>query len=234
MAGIARRAPGTLSIERYARLTKLNSLLAQGGYSLTELANRFGVTVTTISVDRDYIIKNWWSSERSEEVRELRLQRIKELEQIKRLALESYHRSRQDAEKITTRYDKVQCDECNGTGKLPLCKCLNCDGTGYVNEETILREVKGQAGDSSFLAIAHRCVAEMAKMEALYAAPEVKVQHVVSGEVRCTSLDDKYADADPEDLIAVKAAFARLEGSTKCRVIDAQPVEAVQESEEDE
>lgn len=212
MAGIARRAPGTLTIERYARLTKLNPLLAQGGYTLSELADRFGVTVPTIGADRDYIVKNWWASERSEEVKELRLQRIKELEQIKRLAMESYHRSRQDSEKITTKYDKVQCEECNGTGKLPLCKCLNCDGTGYVNEEVVLREVKGQAGDSSFLGIAHKCVTEICKLEALYASPEVKVQHVVSGEVRHTAaLEEKYKNVDPELIMAAKVALARLE-----------------------
>lgn len=209
---VVRRAPGSISIERYARLCKLNPLIAQGGYSTNELADRFGVTSQVIILDKRYIIENWWKSERQEEVKELRLQRIKELEQIKRFALESYHRSRQDSEKITTKYDKVQCEECNGTGKLPLCKCLNCDGTGYVNEEVVLREVKGQAGDSSFLGIAHKCVAEIAKMEALYASPEVKVQHVVSGEVRHTAaLEEKYKNVDPELIMAAKVALARLE-----------------------
>lgn len=223
---VVRKAPGSISIERYARLCKLNPLFAQGGYSNSELADRFGVTPAVIALDRRYVMEHWWKSERQEEIRELRLQRIKELEQIKRLALESYHRSRQDAEKITTKYDKVQCEECNGTGKLPLCKCLNCDGTGYVNEEVVLREVKGQAGDSSFLGIAHKCVAEIAKMEALYASPEVKVQHVVSGEVRHTAaLEEKYKNVDPELIMAAKVALARLE---EAKMIAANVDEAVE------
>ena len=209
---VYRKAPGSITLERYSRLRKLNPLLAQGGYTLAELADRFGVSTNVIHADKEYIFENWWKTERQQEVQLLRVQRIAELEQIKRLALESYHRSRQDAEKITTKYDKVQCEECNGTGKLPLCKCLNCDGTGYVNEEIVLREVKGQAGDSSFLGIAHKCVAEIAKMEALYASPEVKVQHVVSGEVRHTAaLEEKYKNVDPELIMAAKVALARLE-----------------------
>lgn len=216
MAGIARRAPNTLTLERYERLQRMNPLIAQGGYSLAELSARFGVTSAQIMQDKDYIINHWWKSERQEEVKLLRIQRITELEQIKRRALESYHRSRQDKEEVTTRYDNVLCEDCNGTGRLPQCKCLNCDGTGRVNEEVVTRKVSGQAGDSPFLEVARKCTVEIAKMEALYAQPEVKVQHVVSGGAEITmTIEQKYKEADPELIIQAKAALARLEESAK-------------------
>lgn len=217
MAGFqGRTAPGTITLERYERLQRMNPLIAQGGYSLQELAARFGIAVPVAKADKDYIISHWWKSERQEEVKLLRIQRITELEQIKRLALESYHRSRQDKEEITTRYDNVLCEDCNGTGRLPQCKCLNCDGTGRVNEEVVTRKVSGQAGDSPFLEVARKCTVEIAKMEALYAQPEVKVQHVISGEASVVmTIEQKYKEADPELIIQAKAALARLEESTK-------------------
>jgi len=194
----------------------MNPLIAQGGYSLQELAARFGVTPAMIAIDKDYIIKHWWASERNEETKLLRVQRIAELEQIKRLALESYHRSRQDKEEIKTRYDNVLCEDCNGTGRLPQCKCLNCDGTGRVNEEVVTRKVSGSAGESSWLEVARKCTVEIAKMEALYAQPEVKVQHVISGEVsHSLSLEERFKEADPELIIQAKAAMARLTESVK-------------------
>ena len=223
-----RTAPGTITLERYERLQRMNPLIAQGGYSNQELSARFGVSPEMIAIDKDYIIKNWWASERNEEVKLLRVQRIAELEQIKRLALESYHRSRQDKEEITTRYDNVLCEDCNGTGRLPQCKCLNCDGTGRVNEEVVTRKVSGQAGDSPFLEVARKCTVEIAKMEALYAQPEVKVQHVISGEASVVmTIEQKYKEADPELIIQAKAALARLEESAK-KTVQGQVVKAVE------
>lgn len=233
MAGFqGRTAPGTITLERYQRLQRMNPLIAQGGYSLQELATRFGIAVPVAKADKDYIISHWWKSERQEEVKLLRIQRITELEQIKRLALESYHRSRQDREEVTTRYDDKLCEDCNGTGRLPQCKCLNCDGTGRINEEIVSRKVSGSAGEAAWLEVARKCTVEIAKMEALYAQPEVKVQHVISGEASVTmTIEQRYKEADPELIIQAKAALARLEESAKQKVIEGEVVKIEEKQE---
>jgi DnaJ-class molecular chaperone len=146
------------------------------------------------------------------------------------LALESYHRSRQDKEEITTRYDKTECDECGGTGKLPKCTCLNCDGLGYVNEEVIQRKVSGSPGDCSFLTEARNNTVEMAKLEGLYLKPEVTVQHVVSGGVKHTvDLEERFKDVDPELIIRAKVALARLEEAAKMPFVDGEVVGLIEE-----
>lgn len=208
--------PGAISRERYVRLQQLNPLLASGSYTITELANRFGVNPGIIHADREYIYENWWKSEHREEVADARLQRVKELEHIKKLALESYHRSRQDKEEVTTRYDKTICDECQGTGKLPKCTCIACEGLGYVMEEVITRKIAGQAGDCSFLETARKVIIDICKLEALAKDPEIKVQHVVSGDVRhSVELEKRFTDVDPELIIQAKLALARLEQASK-------------------
>lgn len=214
MAGrVHKMAPGAITMARFKRLQALNPLFAQGGYTLSELAARFGVGIDAIAEDRDYIMDNWWREEEHEKTKDKRLQRLKELEQLKRLALESYHRSRHDKEEITTRFDKKPCEECGGTGRLPKCRCLNCDGIGYNTEEVVLRKISGQAGDASFLRVAVTCVTEMVKMEALYKRQPVKVQHVVTGMTHFLQAD-RLSNVDPNLIIDAKASIARLEQAT--------------------
>lgn len=216
-------APGTISRERYVRLQELNPLLATGTYTLSELATRFGVTTGVIVHDRDYIYENWWKSEHREEVAEARLQRVKELEYIKRLALESYQRSRKDKTEVTTRYDKKECEECKGTGKLPKCICIACEGTGFVMEEVVTRKVAGQAGEGGFLETARKVTMDICKLEALFKDPGVMVQHVISADVRYSvELETKYSDVDPELIIQAKLALARLEQASNVPIIEGE------------
>jgi len=220
------RAPGVISKDRYERLRALNPLFAQGGYTLAELSARFGVSMPVISEDRDYIMANWWRSEAYEETKDARLLRVKELEQIKRFALESYYRSRQDKEEVTTRYDKKECEECHGTGKLPKCRCLNCEGIGYVTEEIISRKVSGNPGDAAFLNTARGCLVDICRLEALFKEPEVKVQHVISGGITHShSLENKYRDVDPNLVMDAKRAMALLEEAVMRNVIEGELVE---------
>jgi len=217
-------SPGSISLERFERLQKLNPILAQGGYTLVDLAARFGVTVTMIAADRDYIMDNWWREDECTSTKDKRLLRIKELEQIKRYALESYIRSRLDKEEVTTRYDKKPCEECNGTGRLPQCKCLNCDGIGYVCEEVISRKVSGNPGEAAFLSVAKNCVIEICKMEALYKRPEVKVQHVISGNAQFKKVSGIFDEVDPNLIIEAKAAIARIEDAAKAKTIEGEVI----------
>ena len=71
-------------------------------------------------------------------------------------------RSRQDATEITTQYVPRRCRDCKGTGTIGTAPangskakpkaCPACKGEGTVTVEVVTKKVKGQAGDSSFLA----------------------------------------------------------------------------------
>ena len=202
-----------LTKERYERLNKLNVLLAQGGYSMPELARRFGVADPVIYADRTYIMENWWKDREEHDTTVMRLHRVKELEQLKRLALESYYRSREDKSETTTSYEKKTCEECDGTGRLPKCKCIACDGLGYAMEEKVITKVSGRAGSAEFLHEARACVQEIAKLEALYKIPEQRNVHIFSGAVAHThvQLEKKYAGVDHELILRAKVAMALLE-----------------------
>ena len=205
-------ATGTLSPQRMDRLAKLNPILAIGGYTLQELSARFGVSTKQISNDRIYIEQNWWPVEQSQKTKAIRRRREIELEQLKRFAIESYKRSRQDKEEITTSYDKRTCTECGGTGKLPKCRCLNCEGLGYVLDEKVTRKVSGQAGDASFLNSAINCVVQMIKLRGLQI--EVVKKHVLNGAVGVehTYVDpNRFRDVDPELVLEARGAIARIE-----------------------
>jgi len=121
----------------------------------------------------------------------------------------------------------VPCEECGGTGKLPKCKCIACEGLGFVNEEVISRKVQGQPGDAAFLNVAKEVVKEMCRLEALYKQPDVKVQHVVSGELEYAHRFDGYEGVDPEKLLAAKRALDELEMTT----VDGEVVQIAEEKE---
>jgi hypothetical protein len=209
-----------LTVGRLIRLRALNPIFATDNYVLEELAARFGVSIATILLDREYIQTKWWAREEDERTISERMKQVEFLKMTRRLAIESYHRSRKDEEEITTKFNDVPCDSCNGTGKLPLCKCLDCDGTGRKTEEVVQRKVRGQAGDASFLSEARRCTETICKLMGLNAPERVAIQHVVKGSVEHTiELEEKYRKADPELILQAKAALARLEES-KAAVVD--------------
>ena len=214
---------GTITGGRYRRLRALNPIIVTDNYVIEELAVRFGVSKDTIINDRVYIMSNWWRMEECEATREERLKQVEFLKMTRRLALESYHRSRQDKEEITTRYDDKLCEDCNGTGKLPLCKCLNCEGTGHVTEEVVQRKISGQAGDASFLAEARRCTEAICKLMGLNKPVEERHHYIVEGNVDHEFIvDEKYEHVDPLLIIEAKAAMARLEEAAAKKTVDGE------------
>lgn len=221
-------ARGTISIEKYRRLHALNPIFATDNYVISELAARFGVTESTIIADRQYIMKKWWPREECQTTLSEREKQAETYKLLRAMAIESFKRSKQDKEEITTRFDDKVCEDCNGTGRLPQCKCLNCDGTGHVTEEVIVRKVTGQAGDASFLREARACTDSICRLLALDKPAEEKITHVVKGTLN-HKIEDKYADADPEAILEAKAALARLRESARSKVIEGKVIEEGEE-----
>lgn len=210
-----------MTAERYRRLHALNQIFATDNYVLPELAARFGVSVQTIINDREYIQKNWWTREENETTLGEREKQAEFYKMLRRELYESWKMSKKGKEKITSRFVDKECEECHGTGKLPLCKCLNCDGTGHVTEEIITREVDGSPGDVSYAREARACTDSICKLLGLNKPVVEKIQHHIDHEHKhIVKLETKYADADPEDILAAKAAFSRLEESAKRKTIE--------------
>ena len=228
---------GSLTQKRLDRLRKLNPILSTGGYILTELSARFGVSMVQIQQDRKYIERNWWREEENTKTKPMRRKREIELEYLKRLAIESYHISRQDKEEITTAYDKRKCVECEGTGRLPKCRCLNCEGLGYVLDERITRKVVGQAGDAAFLGKAIDCVKEMIQLRGLRIEVPKKLKMDADVGVQHTHTIDveRYKNVDPELLLQAMGAISQVEnqiGSGK--VVDGEVLKVEDLTEEKE
>jgi hypothetical protein len=155
---------GVITAERYRRLRILNPIFAADNYVLEELATRFGVGVDVIIRDREYIHTVWWAREACEETIGEREKQAQFYKMLRHDLYESWKMSKKGKEKITSRFVDKECDECHGTGRLPQCKCLNCDGTGHVTEEVITREVDGSPGDVSYAREARACTDSICKL----------------------------------------------------------------------
>jgi hypothetical protein len=226
-------AAGIMKAERFRRLRILNPIFATDNYVLPELAARFGVSVQTILNDREYIQKKWWTKEENEATLGEREKQAQFYKMLRHELYESWKMSRKGKEKITSRFVDKECDECHGTGRLPQCKCLNCDGTGHVTEEIITREVDGSPGDVSYAREARACTDSICKLLGLNKPVVEKIEHHVDHEHKVSlDLSEKYRNADPEAVLAAKAAIARLEESAKSSVVEGTVVEREEEPAE--
>jgi hypothetical protein len=224
---------GVITAERYRRLRILNPIFAADNYVLEELATRFGVGVDVIIRDREYIHTVWWAREACEETIGEREKQAQFYKMLRHDLYESWKMSKKGKEKITSRFVDKECDECHGTGRLPQCKCLNCDGTGHVTEEVITREVDGSPGDVNYAREARACTDSICKLLGLNRPVVEKIEHHVDHEHKVSlDLSEKYRNADPEAVLAAKAAIARLGESAKSRVIEGTVVEKEDETRE--
>ena len=168
------------------RRLKIRKLMLSGITNVRDLAIRFGVSQTQIIQDMKWVRKQWAIEDarlfRNDSDR--RLMRIQMLMDVITKAADSFERSKQNAEKVTTHTKKAVCSECRGQGKVKskgsskAVKCTECKGAGNIDITVETREIKGQAGDSSFLKVVRDCITEINKMEGLQV-----VNHKVQGSI---------------------------------------------------
>lgn len=159
-------------IEGDRRRLRIAEMMLRGQVCRTEMAAAFGVTPQTISIDIA-TIREQWLNETREEMTSKADQRIRQIQAIAALSLESYERSRKDEIEIVTAEKPCDNPQCvHGLVKYKLNdkelnrECDRCLGTSVVTVTT--RKVRGQAGDSSFLRVAKDCFVECARLEGLY------------------------------------------------------------------
>jgi hypothetical protein len=102
-----------------------------------------------------------------------------------------------------------------------------------VTEEVITREVDGSPGDVNYAREARACTDSICKLLGLNRPVVEKIEHHVDHEHKVSlDLSEKYRNADPEAVLAAKAAIARVGESAKSRVIEGTVVEKEDETRE--
>jgi hypothetical protein len=209
-------------VERQKNLAQLEKRLLSGVTNQTELAAAFGVCRETIKRWIADIEQDWLQNERHD-VQLERTFRIRQIEAIAVKALNSYERSKQDAESVTMHQE--HCPQCRGRGTVGLADqkqaCVHCNGTGKVTIETT--KVVGQAGDPAFLKLAKECFVECARLRGVYPATArvghlVKASQEVGGEAM-ELIEEYYVDAPADMIINAKAMLEELRERANGKVV---------------
>lgn len=174
--------PEKIEYEKY--LSRLEHRLLRGVTSAVELSAAFNKPLNAMHKDIAKVRERWLKNS-PKEAEHAKVTRIRQLEHVAILALDSYQRSRQDVEEITS--VKKRCMACGGTGKIdrkPAPEdCGDCGGTGMTTVET--RRVKGQAGDAGFLKVARECFVEAGKIEGVNNTASLTMKNLakIAGEL---------------------------------------------------
>ncbi len=212
---------GKLTLKRIAirkRRLRIEECLEKAVTNHDQLAAMLGVSRSVIGTDIKAIHKGWLDSD-GKQAKLNRTKRVRQLELGARLNLASYERSRQDVEEITTVEKNEKCEKCSGRGmRNETDWCETCGGEGEIKTEVITKKVKGSPGDSSFLGEFRKCIAECARLEAVYPRnkgtglkrPKVKLHaHVHTGGNGA----GKYANAPADVILAAMEALEELKES---------------------
>lgn len=201
-----------------------------GLVSITDLAVRYGVSISTISNDLKAIFYSWKEQE-EEQLEELRkpidrTHAVRALTEVWRLAGQGFKRSQQNKEQITTEYKQVECEDCKGTGWKDGDEnsgewCPTCDGDKTKTVEQVTVKRTGQAGDPAFLRVGVDAIREVARLKALYPEKPAGGNNQIDLNVYNLSVDPN--DTDPDDIFQAKMLVARMgKAGAKRAIIDAR------------
>lgn len=166
-------------IDTEYRRSRIAEHLLNGINSTSQLAASFGVTQVQINVDIKAIRKQW-IQERPKKARDRVTLRVSQIEQIHRMLIVDYLRSRNDKEEITTTYRTCDHPKCQGgfhVDKVSLRKtvCHRCNGDGQI--ELVTKKETRQPGNPVFLSIAKECLVECARLEGIHPSTASRVRN---------------------------------------------------------
>lgn len=193
-------------IAQRERRQKVATMLLRGITNHSVMAAAVGVAPCTVWSDVKHIRQNWLRDDCRMAKYEAAL-RVKQLEYGALKAMESYERSRQDSEEITTDYVPRKCIDCKGTGFIEGTTnwCLTCDSTGSVLVEHVVRKVKGQAGSAAHLAVYTKAISDIAKIKGCYPLNNQVTDNSIGKTVIQASMVD-YSKAPAELLLRAREA----------------------------
>lgn len=238
--------PAIREPERERRLDRIEQMMLRGIKNQAAMARAFGISECMLSKDVALIRKRWGNRDPDE--RELqRREHIVQIEDILRLSLNAFDRSRKDIEEFSISIRP--CDNCNGAGRVTNRAtgveemCRLCGGKG--KSVTEVTKVKETPGDPSFLKLAKECVVEVARMQGVYPDGKIGVlsriteTEGIGGNIR-EKTEELYLTAPTDTLIEAMAAIDRLKRSNKKSLqnavieTSATREQAYDEGEEDE
>jgi len=152
------------------RRRRVRDIILRGGaYTQGDIARRLGVSDKTISQDIRWIWKQW-EEEDAAWSKVAKQKRIRQLEISAQEAMDSFERSKENQEEVTTTYHPRTCKACKGSGMVEGTEkwCPECGGEGKVLSEVVTRKVKGSPGDVGYLRAFNEAVREMSRLEDHY------------------------------------------------------------------
>lgn len=227
-------------VEKERRIRRIEEMLLRGITSYEEMASAFGVESSIIASEVKDIRARWRQSA-GENTEELRALRVKQVEKLAQLALNSYDRSRMDSEEFTIT-EKI-CDNCSGKGLIRTegvgnSECASCGGLGKNVVETT--RIKGQPGDPAWLRVAKECIVEAARMEGSYPTPASAIRRTVQsenidGEIR-TQVDEIYYHGPVELILKAKSTLddLRYQATIGGKEVVAEQKKKIVENKEEE
>lgn len=151
------------------RRKRVREDILAGRTNVRLLADKYGVSKTTIRNDMEHVFGKWASADatmyKNDERR--RQVRVAQLTNVLTKAVESFERSLDPKEKITIHKVSKKCEVCRGRGKVKDLECEACEGVGRIKVISETVETTGSSGDPTFLNVVRNCVNDIAKLEGL-------------------------------------------------------------------
>ena len=169
-----KKRPVKTPIQAMKRRAKVRIDLLNGIENRTELANKYGVEVVTITKDIQAIMLSIRKQFVEDGIYESELIQQR-MVKVYAESVNGFERSQRNAEKIKTTYEIRPCIKCGSSGTIinndgEEQQCNKCNGEKEVVVEIVTREVKGQSGDPTFLKVQLDCLKEIARLKGLYLA----------------------------------------------------------------
>ena len=167
-----RRANTEAMIRAQKRRMAVRTDILNGLTSRTELSTRHGVSSVQMGYDIRRVMLELRKGYEKDGLYESEV--IQErMNTVYAKAVVGFERSKKDDEKVRTSYERKDCPDCRGTGMEGGNEdseewCGRCEGMGKIVDEVVMREVKGQAGDSSFLRVMLDVQREIARLKGLH------------------------------------------------------------------
>lgn len=179
------------------------------GVPVAQMAARLGYSYKCIWQDA-HVVMEHWREEDPGNARRRRYLRIAQLNNIMRKALVDYDRSKQAGEDLQFITQPCFCDA-RQDGDPP---CKRCGDKGEYQREMRLTVV-GKEGNPAYLAVAQKCISEMARLE----GSEAPKEHHHTGtfghkhkhqHVHAVVDVGRFAAASDDDLLAAKSVLAKI------------------------
>jgi hypothetical protein len=141
-------------------------------------------------------------------------------------AVDSYEKSKLDAETITTSTSVRTCMVCRGTGIRKDDPCDVCNGDGSVSYTETRKTIRGQSGDPNHLRVQVDVLKEINRIRGHHQHDKQTVNVFAQAENVIVGID--LSKADDDSMLDALEAFDRLTQAVPRQETPALPVESIE------